>query len=227
MKRTILNSILQCVVITALLNGAAQAAEQITVAYRAGASVTQHFDDQVKASRHAEAVRKLGCEVSVTEHSGHTDVSYRSTPWRSLSFSGEQLAHQWEDWLKRAGFETLHAHPDGSDHAGHNHGPAGTPLPAGHFHGDGHDHGDEAAEVLSYRMADWSTHHSRDRGEASELTSILLAMGCEVRAQPHEDHDDVLYRCPQQMHIDLPTHQTVLRWESWMQRMVFRTQHVH
>ena len=43
---------------------------------------------------------------------------------------------------------------------------------------------------------------------------------------PH-DHDDVVFRCPRPMHLDLPSHRVASGWESWLQRTGFRTEHKH
>ena len=202
------------------------AAGPSSVAYRLKETKTIHFDDARKARLHLDAVRKLGCEAKMDDHGDHMDVMYRLTTWKALTLADEKTAHQWEDWMKKSGFETVHAHGDnnhaGHDHAGHNHG-----LEDGHFHGDGHDHGSAAAEVLTYSLQQWKTTHTRDRREAEELTAILKGLGCDVRTQAHGDHDDVVFRCTRPMHLDLSSHRVASTWESWLQRTGFRTEHTH
>ena len=120
--------ILCCLALVSLA-GAADAAESI--AYRLSETKEMHFDDARKAEQHLAAVKKLGCEARLDSHGGHTDVIYRSTRWQSMEVATDELAHQWEDWMKKAGFETLHGHAADhgaghDDHAGHDH--------AGHSH---------------------------------------------------------------------------------------------
>ena len=205
-----------------------------SVAYRLKDTNTIHFDDAGKAQLHLDAVRKLGCEAKMNDHGGHMDVMYRLTTWKSLTLADEKTAHQWEDWMKKSGFETLHAHGEDQDHAGHDHGAvedshAGHQhgLADGHFHGDGHDHGHASAEILTYSLPEWKTTQSRDQQEADELTAIMKGLGCDVRVQPHGDHDDVVFSCPRPMHLELASHKVAAGWESWLQRTGFRTQHTH
>ena len=110
--------ILCCLALVSLA-GVAEAAESI--AYRLSETKEMHFDDARKAEQHLAAVKKLGCEAKIDSHGGHTDVIYRSTRWQSMEFATDELAHQWEDWLKKAGFETLHGHATdhGAGHADH------------------------------------------------------------------------------------------------------------
>lgn len=215
------------------------AAEPPSIAYRLKETKTVHFDDARKAQLHLEAVRKLGCETKLDAHGGHTDVMYRLKTWKVLTLADERTAHQWEDWMKKSGFETLHAHGEehnhsAADHAGHNHGAAGDShaghqhgLEDGHFHGDGHDHGHASEEILTYSLPEWRTTHSRDQQEADELVAILKGLGCEVRADQHDGHGDVVFRCPRPMHLELASHKVAAGWEDWLKKTGFRTQHTH
>jgi hypothetical protein len=210
-----------------------------SVAYRLKETKTIHFDDAKKAQLHLQTVRKLGCEAKMDDHGGHLDVSYRLKSWTALTLDTEQTAHQWEGWMKKSGFETMHAHGEdhdhaGHDHAGHDHGTAGDShaghqhgLADGHFYGDGHDHGHQSAEIVSYSLPNWMTTHTRDQREADELVAILKGLGCEVREGRHDDHRDVVFRCLRLMHIEFQSHRAASGWEDWMKRTGFRTQHVH
>lgn len=210
-----------------------------SVAYRLKETKTIHFDDARKAKLHLGAVKKLGCEAKMDDHGGHMDVMYRVTSWKALTLADEKTAHQWEDWMKKSGFETLHAHGEdhdhaGHDHAGHNHGAADDShaghqhgLEGGHFHGDGHDHGHASEEILTYSLPEWKTTHSRDQKEADELVAILKGLGCEVRADQHDGHGDVVFRCARPMHLELASHKVAAGWEDWLKKTGFRTQHTH
>ena len=158
--------ILCCLALVSLA-GAADAAESI--AYRLSETKEMHFDDARKAEQHLAAVKKLGCEARLDSHGGHTDVIYRSTRWQSMEVATDELAHQWEDWMKKAGFETLHGHAADhgaghDDHAGHDH--------AGHSHA-GHNHAPGQVEEVSYRMDQWKTLHIEDARQAPEILSLI------------------------------------------------------
>ena len=137
-----------CCLALATLTGAGEAAESI--AYRLPKTKEMHFDDGRKAEQHLAAVKKLGCEARMDTHGGHTDVLYRSSQWQVMEVANDKLAHQWEDWLKKAGFETVHGHAadhgtghdahDGHDHSGHDH--------AGHSH-EGHNHAIVEVELVA------------------------------------------------------------------------------
>lgn len=86
------------------------AAETEKVEYRLTSWKTMHFDDTKKGGDHFDAVKKLGCEVKKDNHGGHLDVSYRCKEWKAMNVASHNAAHDWEKWLKGAGFETKHAH---------------------------------------------------------------------------------------------------------------------
>jgi hypothetical protein len=88
----------------------AEAAEEFAVSYRLPQWKTLHFHDDAKAESHYQAVKNLGCEVKKDGHAGHVDVSYRCPQWKQITLKTDDLAHQWEAWLKASGFETQHAH---------------------------------------------------------------------------------------------------------------------
>lgn len=261
--KTVLAMFASSVAVALVGSGHLSAAEPPSIAYRLKQTKTLHFDESRKADLHLETVKKLGCEAVMENHGGHMDVSYRLTSWKSITMADEATAHKWEDWMKKSGFETLHAHGEdhahgvaaaaatdphaghdhaAGDHAGHDHGaassalPAGRytgqqqPLAAGHFHGDGHDHGSPQAaglEIVKYALPEWSTTHARDARESQELVAILKGLGCEVREDRHGDHGDVSFRCLQPMHVEFPSHDVASGWEGWLQKTGFRTQHVH
>lgn len=198
------------------------------IAYRLSNTKEMHFDDARKAEQHLAAVRKLGCEARMDSHGGHTDVIYRSVKWQVMELANDKLAHQWEEWLKKAGFETVHGHAadhgtghdahDGHDHSGHDH--------AGHSHA-GHDHGPGEAEEVSYLLPNWKTIHSRDAAQMSELVALMKGLGCEVRTEDHGGHKDVSVRCPQWKHVEVASHQAAAGWQDWLRNNGFETRHEH
>ena len=185
-----------------------------------------HFNDATKAKQHLAAVEKLGCEAREGSHGGHIDVAYRSTQWRSLEVATDKLAHQWETWLKGAGFETLHGHDhaahdhDGHNHAGHDH--------AGHGHDHaGHKHGPNEVEELAYRLANWKTVHIKDKAQLQEFVSLMKGFGCEVRTDAHSGHIDAKVRCRKWKLVELPSHKVAQNWQSWLAKNGFEVRHSH
>ena len=207
-----------------------EVAKPATVAYRVTKPKTIHFDAPAKARTFVEAVKKLGCQARIEDHGDHLDVSFNLAMWKSITLTTEESAHRWEDWMKRNGFETIHAHGENDSHSGHNHGGdggAGAGGAAGHSHDDGHDHSHVSAEVLTYSVSRWQTLHARNPGEEDQLVAILKGLGCDVRTDAHEEHSDIVFQCPQPKHLELPSHRVASDWEKWLQQKGFRTEHAH
>ena len=66
--------------------------------------------DARQAETHVKTIKSLGCEAQIHQHDGHFDVTYRCLKWRQMNLKSHEAAHQWEAWLKKAGFETKHQH---------------------------------------------------------------------------------------------------------------------
>ena len=192
-----------------------------SIAYRLSDMKEMHFDDGRKAEQHLAAVKRLGCEASMDSHGDHTDILYRSEKWQVMEVATEKLAHQWEEWLMKSGFETVHGHAsdhgtgqnaqDGRDHAEHSH--------------DGHNHDPGTAEEVSYVLPNWKTIHAQDAAQMSELVALMKGLGCEVRTEDHGGHKDVSVRCPQWKHIEVASHQAATNWQAWLQKNGFETRH--
>ncbi|MEZ6092135.1 MAG: hypothetical protein R3C05_29850 [Pirellulaceae bacterium] len=215
-------SVLLCAVALASLGSVASAAE--FVAFCLPEWKEMHFDDAGKAQQHLAAVQKLGCEARIDNHDGHTDVVYRSPKWKSLEVADDKLAHQWEGWLKGAGFETLHGHAadhgehDGAGNEGHDQ--------AAHDH-EGHGHGPGEAEEVTYRIVDWKSVHLENQGQVAELKAMLQGLGCELKTTEHAGHTDLNFRCPQWKHIEVGSHDVATVWEKWLQKTGFEVKHMH
>lgn len=200
-------------ILTQAHNSQAQApAVESTIAYRLTEPKTVHFDDDQKLAAHLGQVQKLGCEVTQGEHAGHGDVTYRCAKWKGLTVASDELAHQWEEWLKGAGFETLHGHSEEHEE-GHE-----------HAHDHGHEHGEEAEEV-TYTLSDWVTVSPKDPGEADELVAIAKALGCEVKEVREPEAIKVSFRCLDQKHIECSSHQAAEFWQQWLAKTGFKAEH--
>lgn len=88
----------------------AQAGEGVSVNYRLTNWKTVEIGNAEKARSLATTFKQLGCEVTQESHGDHFDVSYRCVKWRSVQFKSHKTAHDWERWLKAAGFEARHEH---------------------------------------------------------------------------------------------------------------------
>ena len=54
---------------------------------------------------------KLGCEVVVSEHAGHSDIKFRAPTWRDVHVAEHKAADELGAWLKKSGFEVApHKH---------------------------------------------------------------------------------------------------------------------
>ena len=213
-----------CFALVAAMGVAASVAEGAEfIAYRLSETKQLHFDDSHKAQQHLAAVKNLGCEAKIHSHGGHTDVSYRSTRWQSMEVATDQLAHQWESWLKKSGFETLHGHAadQGSGHSAHE-----SHDHTGHGHA-GHHHAPGQVEKVAYRMEHWRTLPIEDQQQASEIIAMMKGLGCEVRSENHAGHSDVSVHCPQWKHIELDSHRSAMDWQDWLQKQGFVVKHDH
>jgi hypothetical protein len=58
-----------------------------------------------------DLLSKLGCEVVVSDHAGHSDVKFRAPTWRDVQVAEHAAAVELGAWLKKNGFEVApHKH---------------------------------------------------------------------------------------------------------------------
>lgn len=186
--------------------------QQSTIAYRLAKAKTMHFEDQATADKHFQVVQKLGCVVSQDAHGGHIDVRYSCPDWKSLTVESHSLAHQWQEWLKKSGFETLHAEPAG--------------VPHNHAHDHAHDHA-AGHEAVSYSLSKWVTQQHQTESAARSSAAVLRGLGCEVKEAPNGAMFEVSFRCPKEMSLQLTSHEVAHGWEAWLKRMGFQVRHEH
>jgi hypothetical protein len=55
-----------------------------------------------------ETLKKLGVEVRIDQHDGHSDIAFRAPTWRDVHLADHAAADQLMGWLKQQGFETQH-----------------------------------------------------------------------------------------------------------------------
>ena len=204
-----------------------------SIAYRLSEWKQTHFNDVGEAEQHLASVKKLGCEAKIDSHAGHSDVVYRASRWNSMEVATDKLAHEWENWLKSAGFETIHGHvadrvaarsqDDGHDQSPHGHSTHDNSR-VSHA---GHNHGPGEAEEVAYQLPQWKAIHVEDERQLPEIVALLQGFGCEVRSENHGGHTDLKVRCATWKHIEFDSHKTASTWEAWLKRQGFVTRHVH
>ncbi len=189
---------------------AASKDNRIYVAFRMRNWKAKHIHDASQAKTHADTLRQLGCEVKVAQHNGHTDVQCRTSVWKSMVLDLPDQADQWQKWLQDAGFETLHGHL----------APTGMPATSS---GGNQPH----REIVNYRLTNWKTQHIHKEQEAGQLLTLYRALGCQTQSAQHAGHIDIKIHCPQWMELELPSHATAHRWQTFLNKAGFETQHSH
>lgn len=80
------------------------------VAYRLTRWTTQRFSDTTEAGQFVSVAKGFGCEVREEGRDGSLDVSVRCLVPHHAEFVSHDAAQAWEQWLRKFGFETRHAH---------------------------------------------------------------------------------------------------------------------
>lgn len=166
-----------------------------TVAFTLPNWKTMHFEDSRKAAQHADAIKKLGCEIKQGQHAGHIDVSYRCVQWRTMELANHQLADQWIGWLKGSGFDTSHAHLDPNYTNG--------------------------AEVVEFRLTNWKAVHGKGGDQDREMIDLLTKIGCEVSVAEHAGHSDITFRAPTWRDVHMTDHADAEKLMAWLKQAGF------
>jgi hypothetical protein len=64
-----------------------------------------HGDGSPEQSQFIDTLKKVGCDVRVMDHNGHTDFRFRAPTWCTIRVADEAAAKQWSEWLNAQGFE--------------------------------------------------------------------------------------------------------------------------
>jgi len=160
---------------------------------------SMHFDDAKQAAQQAETVKRLGCEVKLDSHDGHSDVAYRTTTWKEMKVKDHKMAEQWAVWLRNAGFDVSHSHPD----------PAFA----------------KGAEVVEFRMVKWKQMHGDEATNDKQMIEMLKKIGAEVREDAHDGHSDIAFRAPTWRDIHVADHSSADQFTKWLKQAGFETRH--
>jgi hypothetical protein len=194
--------------VTASIEEASKNPKQL-IAFQMSNWKTKHFNDAAEAAKHAKILAEtLKCEVKSAKHNGHTDVTCRTTVWKSVSCDTEEQATQWRTWLDAAGFETIYGRKAVEEKTAP---VAGTP----------------AKEIVKYRSTEWKSLHLNDPIQPSQYVAIYSGLGCETTLEDHGNHKDLRIRCPEWMEIELPSHASAHKWQEFLNKAGFETAHEH
>lgn len=80
------------------------------VKYKLASPRLRHFPKDDERREYVTITQALGCVVTQIAHDGHTDVKVECPDWMQADFPNHDVAHAWEAWLQKAGFETEHKH---------------------------------------------------------------------------------------------------------------------
>lgn len=86
------------------------AAGRELVQYRLPDWKVLHLHQPQEVGQKTTLYRALGCEVTTSQHNGHSDLKLRCSEWHEIELSTHEAAHQWQKFLNQAGFETRHEH---------------------------------------------------------------------------------------------------------------------
>lgn len=173
--------------------------EARTVGFRLAEWQTRHVHDVNAADELAEALERVGCEVSKNDHNGHIDIQYRCPNWKTITVENGEYAVQWSSWLAGNGLETVILNP---------------PQTA-------------ALEKVRFRMADWRNAHLHDAAQADQFGTMLQMIGCEAERHAHDGHIDIRFRCAEWQTIALHNHNAAHAWQDWLNQNGFETEHSH
>jgi len=84
-----------------------------------------------------------------------------------------------------------------------------------------------AEEIVRYRLTEWKSQHLHDVAKGKKITETLTKLGCEIKKEDHNGHVDLKYRCPEWKQLDLKSHDEAQKWEAWLTKFKFETEHKH
>lgn len=196
---------------TAIVGSSADASElagKLMIAFRMEDWKAAHFNDESKAKQHVEVLKQLGCEVKTLPHDGHTDVQGKTTFWKSLALDSSEQVAQWKAWFEAYGFDTIHGYPATAEKL--------VTAP-----------GAKPREIVKFRLAAWKTLHAHQPQQLTQYLALYRALGCELEELEHDGHTDLKVRCPEWREMELPTHDAAHKWQQFLIKAGFETQHEH
>lgn len=177
---------------------AAPAAAKQRLSFRTVKPIAAHFDTDKDAAANEKTLQQIGCETKREQHNGHIDVRFECKFWKTLTLNDAAEVAKWDKWLTEKGFVVVQNTPS-KDHK----------------------------ITVKYQLKDWRKLHF-DKPIASQAhVEMFKMLGCEVKTEKHNDHEDVAARCPGWQTIGLPNHATAHAWEKVLKDLGFVTIHEH
>jgi hypothetical protein len=204
------------------IGGSLLFAKDTSVAYKTKKVHSKSFQDSGEAEQLVRALTKLRCKVDRQQTGDSIVVQYECPRWQSISVSTQKIAHQWEKWLRDAGFEIVHGHSEEHEEH-HEHAEKGD---HNHSHDKNTGHGKEA-ENIQYRLVKKVTLHPEEEGQYQELIAILKGLGCTIDIDNHDGHTDLVVQCKSWKHAEFSSHQSAQEWEKWLKGFGFEVKHSH
>lgn len=195
------SAILQTQTSFAQVNTQAQQVSQGSkkISFRQAEWKTLHLEDMAQVESASATLKRIGCEVTQSQHDGHVDLRFRCATWKTMSLETEQQVNQWSKWLIDNGLNTVIRNP-----------PANTTMP-----------------TVSYRLPQAVSAHLHDQVEAQQVIEILNMLGCEVQSFDHDGHLDINVQCNEWLTLGVATEDTAHEWQAWLKSNGFETQHTH
>ena len=185
-------------------------AKKLTLAFRLEDWYAKHFPTAQAAAEHVKVLKQLGCEVKTVQHNGHTDVQARTTLWKALALDTDDQVHQWQNWLRAAGFDTLHGYKSGDESHKHE-----------------HQEGEPHLEIVKYRLPATKSIHAHKPQDESQFQILFGSLGCTYTVQKHGNHADLQVSCPEWMEVELVSHDAAHAWQEFLKQNGFETEHAH
>ena len=171
---------------------------QKRISFRTIKPVSAHMKSAKELEATEATLKQLGCVTKRVQHDGHTDLTYESKFWRSLSVKDASEVTKWDKWLTAKGFAVVHNTPE-KDHK----------------------------ETVQYQLKDWRALHLNQELSAQLHVEMFKMLGCEVKTEKHDGHHDVRFRCAAWQTIGVPNHVEAHAWMSVLQKLGFATRHEH
>lgn len=158
-----------------------------------------HLHDEKVANETIATMKRIGCEVTKSQHGDHIDIQYRCVGWKSIDLQNDQQATQWYTWLKNHSLEIVVLNPAAELNLA----------------------------TVDFQMTSSRSAHLHDPAKAQSFIEMLKMLGCQVETNDHNGHIDAVYSCPNWTTIGLPTDQIAHNWQAWLNNNGFQTRHTH
>ena len=215
----VMANFLSIAIATVFIGGSLLLVKDTSVAYKTKKVHSKSFQDSGEAEKLIRALTTLRCKVSRQQTGDSIVVQYECPQWQSISVSTQKIAHQWEEWLREAGFEIVHGHNE--ERGGyHEHAEKS---------GQNDDENAESGktpEEIQYQLARKVTLHPEE-GKDQELIAILKGLGCTIDIDSHDGHTDLVVQCKSWKHAEFSSHQSAQQWDKWLKGFGFDVKHSH